>query len=100
MPAKNDREKYRIAGITKHSRNAWTIRQTRLVHPFHRPRSSFVGLPEVLLDGVHAETARGVRTLSAHPTSLFQREFPIVGIFFRILEFYCATVCPCQGSTA
>ncbi len=37
MPAKNDGEKYRIAGITMHSRNAWTIRQTRLVHPFHRP---------------------------------------------------------------
>ena len=41
LPDKNDREKYRIAGIES-SRNAWTTRQTRVVHPFHRPFTSMI----------------------------------------------------------
>ena len=41
LPDKNDREKYRIAGIER-SRNAWTTRQTRVVHPFHRPFTSMI----------------------------------------------------------
>ncbi len=41
LPPKNDREKYRIAGIER-SRNTWTTRRTQVVHPFHRPCNSMI----------------------------------------------------------
>ena len=46
-PAKNDREKYRIAGIER-SRNAWSSQQARLDHTSHRPCTSVFDLPAVL----------------------------------------------------
>lgn len=87
LPAKNDREKYRIAGIPKHSRNAWTTRRTRVVHPFHRPCISFIDLPALLLDAVHAETARAVRTHPPSPLSCFSES--VSAIFPTRLLYAC-----------
>lgn len=59
-PAKNDREKYRPAGF-EHSLRAWKIKS--IFHTFHRPCNSFVSLPAMVIDFIHASSARSVWTL-------------------------------------
>ncbi len=52
----------------------------------------------VLLDGVHAETARvEVGDTRLPPACLFHRHY-LLPVYFRAFLFYRATVCPCQGS--
>lgn len=55
-----------------------------IVHPFHRPCNSFVGLPAWLLDVIEAERARDIRsqTRPHNPLPCFSREVLRCGIVF------------------
>lgn len=92
LPAKNDREKYRITGIPMHSRNAWTARPTRVVHPFHRPCNSFVVLPAWSLDVIYPETARDIRTRPHNPLPGFSKHCLHCEMFFPR-----SGILPCVG---
>lgn len=48
LPAKNDRVKCRLAGIER-SRKAWSSQRTRLDHTSHRPCTSMVDLPAIVI---------------------------------------------------
>ena len=88
LPAKNDREKYRIAGIER-SRNAWSSPPTRLDHTSHRPCTSVFDLPAVLIS-LRACARRGTCGTSrtsrfpcssrAHPSMMSHR----LGYFWHV----------------
>jgi hypothetical protein len=104
LPAKNDREKYRIAGMER-SRNAWSSQLSRLAHTSHRPCTSLDGLPAILTDGDYAQTAQSVRANCPAPSATrFDGRFLTIDIsltsdsVFRSSAHCTAhAVCPCQG---
>ena len=65
LPASIDRGKYRLAGISKHSRKGGKNEMFFLT--FHRPCNSYDTLPAMSLDVIHASTLREVQIKLAHP---------------------------------
>ncbi len=47
LPARNDREQHRTAGINR-SRDAWSTQRTRVAHASRRPCTAMFDLPAVL----------------------------------------------------
>jgi hypothetical protein len=87
LPAKNDREQHRTAGINR-SRGAWSSQRTRLAHASRRPCTSMFDLPAVLTY-LHARARRGTcghtpRTSRfpcssrAHPSMMSHRLFYVL----------------------
>lgn len=81
MPAKNDRKKYRIAGISERTRNAWTSRKARLIHTFCRPC-----MPAPFACHIarccHARTTRETHR-TRHPLFCFRSRIP-ADVFFAL----------------
>jgi hypothetical protein len=100
LPAMNDREKHRTAGINR-SRDAWSTQRTRVAHASRRPRISINPcLPACLLPSTPEQ--RGTCGLTPRTSRL-----PVPAGVFHASAFLgfplsanctAQAVCPCQGS--
>lgn len=80
LPAKNDREKHRNAGINR-SRDAWSTQRTRVDHAPRRPHPSVFGLPAVLTNFLAWTRPRDVRASAPHlPLALLQQVASVNGV--------------------
>ena len=104
LPAKNDREKRRKAGIPMYSRLAQSTQQARVDRASHRPFTSIDGLPAIIVDCIRSQTARGVPAIACTPRLPVSATFsllivpPLKTVFRFSVNRTTQAVCPCQGT--